>query len=95
LPAILTLRSGRSCSSGSASARRASRRIESYRDYESDTPRQRIIVNLGPHATPAEALKAARAEAGTLKAAGAPEGAIAAAQDRIKTLERLARKLRA
>jgi hypothetical protein len=69
--------------------------IESYRDYESDTPRQRVIVNLGPYPTPADALKAARGEARALKAAGAAEGEIAAAQDRIRTLERITRKLRA
>jgi hypothetical protein len=69
--------------------------IESYRDPESDTPRQRVIINLGPHATPEDALKAARAKARGLVSAGATEQEITAAQDCIKTLERIARKLRA
>jgi hypothetical protein len=68
--------------------------IESYRSLESGTPRQKTLVNLGPHATPAAALKAARAEMRALKAAGAPEGAMARIEARIKTLERIARKLR-
>jgi hypothetical protein len=66
--------------------------VETYRDLAFDTPRQRVVVNLGPHATPADALKAARAEARALKAAGATEDELA---DRIRTLERIARKLRA
>jgi hypothetical protein len=69
--------------------------VESYRDYQSDTPRQRVIINLGPCPTPADALKAARGEARALKLAGATEDELAAAQTRIRTLERIARKLRA
>jgi hypothetical protein len=69
--------------------------IESYRDLASGTPRQRVIVNLGPHATPADALKTARAEARARKVAGATEDELAEVQTRIRALERIGRKLRA
>jgi phage shock protein A len=41
--------------------------IESYRD-EAGKPRQRVVCNLGKHATPEEALEAARAELAALLA---------------------------